>query len=105
MRASHAVPIDDSVDIQIRVIPRASRDEVGAERAGRLVVRTTAAPVDDQANEAVCKAVARHFGVARRRVELLSGHRSRDKTVRVNHIARTGRLQRLSDSAAAAGDT
>lgn len=102
MRPTHSLPPEDSVDVLVRVIPRAHRDEVGGERAGRLIVRTTSAPVEDQANEAVCKALAHHFGVPRRRVELLSGHRSRDKTVRVNQVARTARLAKLSGSAQAA---
>jgi uncharacterized protein len=68
----------------IRVIPRAKRDEVGGERAGRLVVRTTAAPVDDKANEAVRKLIAAHFGVPIRRVEIVAGHHSRDKVVSVS---------------------
>lgn len=69
--------------IDIRVIPRARRDEVGGERAGRLVVRTTAAPVDGSANDAVVRLVAAHLGVARRDVEIVSGQRSRDKTLRI----------------------
>lgn len=73
----------DGVEIDVRVIPRAKRDEVGGERAGRLVVRTTAAPVDDRANAAVCRLVAAHVGVGTRDVEIVRGHRSRDKTVRV----------------------
>ncbi len=68
----------------IRVIPRARRDEVGGERAGRLVVRTTAVPVDDQANDAVRKLIAEHFGVPIRRVEIVSGHHSRDKVVAID---------------------
>ena len=69
--------------LDIRVIPRAKRDEVGGERAGRLVVRTTAAPVDGRANEAVRKLIAAHLGVPVRRVEIVAGHHSRDKIVRV----------------------
>jgi len=69
--------------IAVRVIPRARRDAVGGERDGRLLVRTTAPPIDDAANEAVCRLVAAHLGVPRRRVTLLSGHRSRDKVLRV----------------------
>ena len=65
------------------MIPRAQRDEVGGERAGRLVVRTTAAPVDDKANAAVCRLVAAFLSVRERDVEIVSGHRSRDKTLRV----------------------
>lgn len=69
--------------VQIRVIPRARKDEVGGERAGRLLVRTTAAPVDGSANDAVRKLLAKHFGVPTRAVELVSGLRSRDKTIAI----------------------
>jgi uncharacterized protein (TIGR00251 family) len=69
--------------LAIRVVPRARRDEVGGERGGRLVVRTTAAPVDGQANVAVCRLLADHLGVSKRQVEVVAGHRSRDKVVRI----------------------
>jgi uncharacterized protein YggU (UPF0235/DUF167 family) len=75
--------IDGSTRIEVRVIPRAKRDEVGGERAGRLLVRTTAAPVDDRANAAVCRLVADHLGISERHVTIESGHRSRDKVLRI----------------------
>ena len=75
--------VGEVCDVAVRVIPRARRDEVGGERAGRLLVRTTAAPVDDKANAAVCRLVAAHLGLPARRVTLASGHRSRDKVLRV----------------------
>lgn len=65
------------------MIPRARRDEVGGERAGRLVVRTTAAPVDGRANDAVRRLVAAHLGVPVRTVVVVAGVRSRDKTLRI----------------------
>lgn len=67
--------------VHIRVIPRARKDEIAGERAGRMLVRTTAAPVDGSANDAVRKLLARHFGVSASAVELVAGARSRDKTV------------------------
>jgi uncharacterized protein (TIGR00251 family) len=69
--------------ISVRVLPRAHRDQVGGERNGRLVVRTTAAPTDGRANAAVCQLVAAYYGVAARRVEVVSGQRSRDKLLRI----------------------
>jgi uncharacterized protein len=54
---------------------------VSGVRAGRLVVRVTAAPVDDQANIAVRKVIADHLGVRVGMVEIVSGHRSRDKVL------------------------
>jgi uncharacterized protein (TIGR00251 family) len=70
--------------VEVRVIPRAKRDEMAGERGGRLLVRTTAPPVDGKANEAVCRLVAEHLGVARSAVELVRGHTSRDKTLRIS---------------------
>lgn len=69
--------------IEIRVVPRARRDGVDGERNGRLLVRTTAAPVDGQANEVVRRILAAHFGVRPRDIDIVSGHRSRDKAVEI----------------------
>jgi uncharacterized protein YggU (UPF0235/DUF167 family) len=69
--------------VDVRVIPRARRNEVGGERGGRLLVRTTASPVDDRANASVRKQVAEYLGVSVRRVEIASGHHSRDKVLRI----------------------
>lgn len=69
--------------LEIRVIPRARRDEVGGLRHGRLLVRTTAPPADGRANTKVIELVAEHLGVPKRSVSLVSGHRSRDKLLRI----------------------
>jgi uncharacterized protein len=74
---------DAPVQLAIRVIPRSKKDEVGGERAGRLLVRTTAAPVDDAANAAVRRLMAAHLDVPLRRIEIVSGHHSRDKVIKV----------------------
>jgi uncharacterized protein YggU (UPF0235/DUF167 family) len=70
-------------DLPIRVIPRSPRSAVDGERAGRLLVRVTAAPVDGKANDAVRRVVAAHLGVPERCVTIAAGHRSRDKVVRI----------------------
>ncbi|HVN52438.1 MAG TPA: DUF167 domain-containing protein [Acidimicrobiales bacterium] len=74
---------DPPTRLAIRVIPRARRDEVGGERDGRLVVRTTAAPTDGRANRAVRRLVAEHLGVPVTAVVIESGHHTRDKLVRI----------------------
>jgi uncharacterized protein len=65
------------------VIPRARRNAVADTRDGRLIVRVNAAPVDDQANVAVRKLIAAHLGVRLNSVEIVSGHHSRDKVLRI----------------------
>jgi uncharacterized protein (TIGR00251 family) len=69
--------------ILVRVVPRSRREAVDPERGGRVVVRTAAAPVDGSANDRVVELLAEHFCVRRRQVEIVSGHRSRSKTVRI----------------------
>jgi uncharacterized protein len=75
--------------LKVRLQPRAGRDEIVGERAGALVVRLTAPPVDGRANEALCRLLARRLGVAPTRVTLLRGARSRDKVVRVEGLSST----------------
>jgi uncharacterized protein (TIGR00251 family) len=73
-------------EIEVRVIPRARRDEIGDERGGRLLVRLTAPPVDGAANAALCRLVARRAGVPARRVSIVRGETARDKVVRVDGL-------------------
>ena len=74
-------------EVEVRVIPRARRDEIAGERAGRLLIRLTAPPVDGTANAALRRLVARRAGVPARQVSILRGHASRDKLVRVEGLS------------------
>jgi uncharacterized protein YggU (UPF0235/DUF167 family) len=73
-------------EIEVRVITRAQRDEIGEERDGRLLIRVTAPPADGAANAALCRLVARRAGVPAGRVSIVRGHAARDKTVRVEGL-------------------
>jgi uncharacterized protein len=74
-------------EARIRLQPRARRDEVVGERAGAIVIRVTAPPVDGRANAALCAFVARAANVAPSRVSVVRGQTSRDKVVRVEGVA------------------
>jgi hypothetical protein len=54
------------------------------EQDGVLVVRVNAPPVEGKANKAVCKLLAKHYGVPPSRVEIVRGHNARDKVVRLD---------------------
>jgi uncharacterized protein len=73
-------------DIRVRLQPRARRDEIVGERAGSVVMRVTAPPVDGKANAALCALIARAAGVAPSRVQVVRGHTARDKLVRVEGV-------------------
>ena len=48
-----------------------------------MLFRSTAPPVDAAANEALVKFLARHLDCPRNRVELVRGHTSRHKTLKL----------------------
>jgi uncharacterized protein (TIGR00251 family) len=72
--------------VEVRVQPRARRDELAGERAGRLLIRVTAPPVDGKANEAVRALLAERLGVPKRRVAITRGESARDKLVEVDGL-------------------
>jgi uncharacterized protein len=56
------------------------------ERAGAVLVRVTAPPVDGKANDALCRLIAKAANVARSRVTITRGHTARDKVVAVEGV-------------------
>ncbi len=75
---------DVPVELNIKVIPRAAKTEMAGEMAdGTLKVRVKAVPEDGKANEELCTFLARHFGVARGDVEIVTGGTSQRKRVRI----------------------
>ncbi len=73
--------------LDVRVHPRAGRNEISGERDGRLLVRVTAPPVDGRANAAVCRLIAKAAGVPKGSVSVTSGEGHRDKTVTVEDLS------------------
>ena len=73
-------------EIAVRVQPRARRAEVVGERAGAIVIRVPAPPVDGKANAAVCALIAAAAGVPRSAVAVVRGASGRDKLVRVEGV-------------------
>ena len=73
---------DQGVTLDIRVHPRASRDQIVANPEGdQLKVRVTAPPVDSAANKALLKFIAKSFDVPPRTVTLVRGDKNRSKVL------------------------
>jgi uncharacterized protein (TIGR00251 family) len=79
--------------LTVRLKPRAGSDAILAERNGVLHVSVSAPPVEGRANAALCKLIAKHAGIARRRVSVIRGEHSREKVVRVEGLE-PGELRR-----------
>ena len=68
---------------RVQVVPRASRSEVLGEHNGSLRVRLAALPVDGAANDELRRLLAKTFKVPRSSVQLVLGHTSRTKQIRI----------------------
>jgi len=74
----------DEVLLEVLVVPRASRNELGGwDSTGRLRVRLTAPPVEGRANRALLKFLAGELGLPSGKLRVLRGESSRRKTVAV----------------------
>ena len=69
--------------LEVRVQPRARRNEVVAQADGVFRVQVTAAPEGGEANRAVIALLADALGVAPSRIALVRGAASRDKLFRI----------------------
>ena len=70
----------------VHVQPRASRCEICGPKDGELKLRLTSPPVEDAANKQCVELIAKTLGVAKSRVSIKSGAKSRHKVVRVEGV-------------------
>jgi uncharacterized protein len=78
----------ESMTIRVKAVPRSAKSEVAGELAdGTLKVKIAAPPDKGQANEELCRVLARHFRVPRSAVHIVSGHASARKLVRIEPSA------------------
>jgi uncharacterized protein len=76
------------VKLAVRVIPNARRSEFSGRRDGELVLRLNAPAVEGRANKAAVEFIAKHFGIARSRVTLVAGEKTRHKVFEVTGVDR-----------------
>ena len=82
----------DGVILTVRLTPKGGRDaidgiEPGADGKPVLKVRVRAAPSEGQANDALVRLIAKVVGVPPRAVNLITGHTSRLKRLKIDGSA------------------
>ena len=72
--------------LKLHVNPRGSKNEFVRKEGDVYYLKITAPPVDGAANAAVLKFIAGKLGVKKNAVRLVSGDKSREKTVEVDGL-------------------
>jgi uncharacterized protein (TIGR00251 family) len=73
--------VGDSIHIEVKALPGASKTEFAGVKDGRLRVRVAAAPEGGRANAELVSFLAKALGCPARDVVLLRGEKSRLKTL------------------------
>ena len=75
------------LEVRLHVQPRAKHPEISGIHNGALKVKVTAPPVDDAANRAIVQYFAKLLGLPKSSVRIVSGLKSRDKTLQIAGIS------------------
>ena len=86
----------DGLEVRIRAVPRASKNEIQGLHDGALKIRLTTAPVDGKANQALIKFLSKELKLPQGHITLLRGETARQKTVHLTGLTKTELMERLS---------
>jgi uncharacterized protein (TIGR00251 family) len=73
--------------VRIKVLPRSSINQIMGREEGVFKVKLTAPPVEGKANKALKEFLAKRLGLSKRDVEIISGERSRLKSVLIHGLS------------------
>ena len=90
-------PTSDGVVLRVRVQPRSAKCDITGVVGECLKVRVTAPPAEGAANRVCREFLAEQFGIAKGRVEILSGAKSREKRILLKGVDTDSVSSRLSE--------
>jgi hypothetical protein len=73
----------EGILVEVKVIPRSSRNELAGATDGVLRIKLTAPPVEGSANRQLLEFLAELLGVRKSDMEIVKGLSSRNKTIRI----------------------
>jgi len=88
----------DGIILTIRVVPRASKNEISGELGDAIKIRLQAPPVEGKANKALIQFLSDALNIQWNRISILSGDTGRNKRVLIRGIS-AEELQKVITSA------
>lgn len=85
----------EGVTFGVHVQPRASRNEICGIQGTEMKLRLTSPPVEGAANKLCSDFLAKLLGIAKSRVVIIAGDKSRHKTIRIEGVTANDVLRLL----------
>jgi len=73
----------EDIILKVYLQPRSSKNEILVPYRDGIKVKVTAPPIEGKANEALIRFLAKEFGISSSCIQILKGHRSREKTLKI----------------------
>ena len=73
-----------NLTLKIYLQPKASKNEIVGPYRDGIKVRVTAPPVEGKANEELLRFLAKEWRISLSHIEMIRGHHSREKTLRIS---------------------
>jgi len=73
--------------LDIRVLPRSSRNEIVGKQDDVYRVKLTSPAIEGKANKALITLLAKRLGLPKAKIQIVSGERSRTKRIRIQGLA------------------
>jgi uncharacterized protein len=69
--------------VKVYLQPKSSKNEIVGPYRDAIKVKVTSPPVEGKANEALIRFLAKEFKTSPSSIEIVKGHHSREKTLRI----------------------
>lgn len=89
-------PHPEGVCLQIKAVPRSSRNQIGEALGDRLKIKIKAPPVDSAANDELIRFLAKKLALPKSDVQLTQGQANRNKTVLLRGLSSEDANHRLA---------
>ncbi|HBF42146.1 MAG TPA: YggU family protein [Desulfobacteraceae bacterium] len=74
--------------IEVKVLPRSSKNQIVSGEGNYFRIKLTAPPVEGKANKALVGFIAKKLGVSKGNIEIVSGKHSKTKFLRIEGCSR-----------------
>ena len=72
--------------LKVYVQPRSSKNEIVGPYRDGIKVKVTAPPIEDKANEALLRFLAKEWDIPLSHMEIIKGHHFREKTLKISAV-------------------
>jgi len=73
----------ESILLKVYLQPKSSKNEIVGPYRDGIKIKVTAPPNEGKANEALIRLLGKEFGISPSSIEIIKGHHSREKTLKV----------------------